>query len=248
MSIINAIILGVLQGLTEFLPVSSSGHLTVAQYFLALKEHVIFTNVCLHMGTLCALIFYLREDILKALKDKKQLLAIIFASVTTAILALIFKELLEGFFEKTSLIFVMLIINGVILLCTKNKKTCARPIGIREALAIGVIQAMAIIPGISRSGITIAVMIFLGIERREAFRFSFLVAIPVIFGAFLLKTKDVLSVDAMMPLAPLLIGFTFSFFSGLLALNWLKKVLDHSKLYLFGIYCLVAGFIFVICF
>ncbi len=134
----------------------------------------------------------------------------------------------------------ILFVNGIILLSIRNKNTRSVKIGIKQAILVGFIQCLAIFPGISRSGITIVAMIHSGIDRKDAFKFSFIISIPIIFAAFLLKIKDVYAyMDGQ--LSTLLVGTSLAFISGLLALKILKYIMNQSKLYVFGYYCIILS-------
>ncbi len=200
--ILKAIILGIVQGLTEFLPVSSSGHLEIAKYILndqSLAEQSMLMTVLLHGATALSTIIIFRKDIIEILKGLFQFevneefifsLKIILSMVPAAIIGLVFKEEIEALFDQQLLLVgLMLIVTGIILFFADRAKDTTKSVGFWNALIIGIAQAIAILPGISRSGATISTSVLLGIDRGKAARFSFLMVVPLILGAMILDTK-----------------------------------------------------------
>lgn len=235
------IILGVIQGLTEFFPVSSSAHLVIAEKLFGITENELAITVVLHLGTVLALLIFFFKDILRALKDKKILLYILTVTIITGAIGLSAKDFFEGLFSRPKFAAGALIITALILFGTKKFSGGKRDVlGFKDAGVLGLTQAIAIIPGVSRSGITISTLLFRGIGRELAFKFSFLASIPAILGAALLEAKDI-NIALNGNYHNLAAGFIFSFLSGLFALAVLRAVLHRAKFHYFGYYCLVAA-------
>ena len=266
MTFFEAILLGILQGLTEFLPVSSSGHLVLAQQFLGLKEPLVFFDVMLHVGTLAAVLVVYRDAIkrlmiggLSTLGDKelwrqpretlnssaelKFIGLILLGSIPTGIIAVLFKTELESFFDEVRLVSMMLILTGVILQLPRLRREKAdNPVGQLKtwhAPLIGIAQGCAITPGISRSGTTISLALFLGIPAKIAAEYSFLLSIPAILGAVALKIRDV--GDTTVPLHIVGTGMIASFIVGYIALRFLLVILNRGKFSVFSYYCIALG-------
>ena len=269
MTFLEAILLGILQGLTEFLPVSSSGHLVLAQQFLGLKEPLVFFDVMLHVGTLAAVLVAYREAIgrlviggLSALgnpqswrhssttfntsPELKFIWLILLGSIPTGVIAVVFKTQLESFFEEARLVSVMLILTGAILQLPRLRREEAdnssdeiRNLKTWHAPLIGIAQGCAITPGISRSGTTISLALFLGVPAKTAAEYSFLLSIPAILGAVALKIRDV--GDTVIPLYIVGGGMLASFIVGYIALRFLLVVLNRGKFSLFSYYCMGLG-------
>lgn len=239
---LKIIILGAIQGLTEFFPVSSSGHLVIAQHFLGIKEDAVFLITLLHIGTIMALLTFFSKDIWKALKTPEALWRIAIVTAVTGSMGLIFRKNFESLFDSTMLVAVFIIINGLILSLTRFFKKGIRPPGLIDSAIMGVAQGFAITPGISRSGLTITTLLARGIEREQAFQFSFIASIPAIIGAFLIEAKNI---DSSVSLNPVVVsaGLATSYLVGMASLLGLKKVIRSGKLHWFGYYCLLLGFI-----
>ena len=245
---LNYIILGVIQGLTEFFPVSSSAHLVIMQKILGLSGQELALSVVLHLGTALALILFFFKDILRLLRDLKSLSLILVVSIITGTIAIAGKDFFEGLFSSPKLVAVALIITGSILILTRKFMDAKRNnLGIQDAMILGLTQGIAIVPGISRSGITISTLLFRKIDRQTSFKFSFLASVPVILGAALLEAKKI---DFALKIEPInfAVGFTFSLLSGIFSLWVLKKVLHKAKFHYFGYYCIliaIAALVFV---
>ena len=256
MNEIDAIILGVIQGLTEFLPVSSSGHLEITRELLDTNQlpsdNLLMTSV-LHFATALSTILVFRKDIynlIKGLFDKENktsksyIIKILIAIVPAGLVGFLLSDEIEFLFSGNMiLVGIMLIITGTLLFLTKILKTKNFKISSLHALIIGLSQAFAVIPGISRSGATICTSLFLGNNKSEAAKFSFLIVIPVIFGAIL---KDVLSGDIFdneIKISILIIGFISSFLTGVLACKLMLKIVANNNLIYFSIYCFLLGII-----
>jgi len=258
MEIIYAIILGIVQGLTEFLPVSSSGHLYITNHILEIigkapynpKEHLLMT-VVLHFATAISTIIIFRKDILEILNGLLQFknndsfwfsLKIVLSMIPAALVGVFFNDEIEDLFgEALTLVGIMLIITGLLLFLAEKAKSSAKQVGVKHAILIGISQAIAILPGISRSGATISTAVLLGIDKEKAARFSFLMVVPLIFGKM---AKDILSGDiqyATTTFIPLLVGFIFAFLAGMLACKWMIKLVKSSQLKYFAYYCFAIG-------
>jgi len=214
MTILQAIFLGIVQGLTEFLPISSSGHLTIMQYVLGIPPDIPF-DITVHLATLLAVVIYFWSDIIELFKgfflglvqlfkkDKNGLAAnlyfrfsllIIVATIPTALMGLFFKDFFEGLFSSLFAVGGFLLVTGLIIILAERVKRGDKDLGkisFVDALIVGAAQGCAIAPGLSRSGTTISAALFRGLNRKLAARFSFIVALPAIFGAFLLQFKGV---------------------------------------------------------
>lgn len=240
MTPVQALILGLLQGLTEFLPVSSSGHLVIAQYFFGLLTPPVFFDVFLHLATALAIIVILWRSLLSL--DKKTLGFILLASLPAGIIGVLLNSSIAALFSSVKLVAVALLITGLLLFFTRYffsqaKNTC---LNWQNTLIIGLFQALAIIPGISRSGSTISAGIFAKLQPELVFNFSFLLALPAIFGAVLLQLKDSNFSSSFLDL-PLAVGFVAAFISGLFALKILKKFVSQGNFSFFAYYCLALG-------
>jgi len=237
------IFLGIVQGLTEFLPVSSSGHLIVAQRFLGIFSDEIALSVVLHLGTILALVIFFFKDILKALRSLKMVILIIIVTLITGVIGILGKDFFEGLFSAPKLISLQFAITGIILFLTRRFQEGKRKeLSRADAIVTGFAQAISIIPAISRSGITISALLFRKIDRQTAFNFSFLASIPAILGAALLEARKV---DTALNhnFANLISGFIASFITGILALIILKFVMQKAKFHYFSYYCFIIAII-----
>jgi undecaprenyl-diphosphatase len=258
METINAIILGFVQGLTEFLPVSSSGHLEIAKAVLG-EENVgkksMLMTVVLHFATALSTIIIFRKDLRDILNGLFQFqnnesfqfsLKIVLSMLPATIVGVIFNDEIESLFGgDITLVGGMLILTGLLLLLADKAKASEKNISTKDALLIGISQAIAILPGISRSGATISISVILGIDKEKSARFSFLMVVPLIFGKM---AKDILSgeiVTADVHLLSLLTGFTVAFFTGIFACNWMIKLVKNSQLKYFSYYCFAIGIIVI---
>ena len=256
MEIIDAIILGIIQGLTEFLPVSSSGHLELGKAILgdnSVPEESLMFTVVLHFATALSTMVVFRKDILEILKgilkfewnDDLQFVSKIALSMVPAIIiGVFFEDQLEKLFGGNILLVgFMLIVTAVLLFMADQAKDTRKPVSFANALIIGVSQAIAMLPGISRSGATISTSVLLGNDKTKAARFSFLMVVPLIFGKI---AKDILGGDLTYDSSnfkSLSIGFIAAFISGLFACTWMIALVKKSKLSYFAIYCIIVGLI-----
>lgn len=259
---LTAVTLGIVQGLTEFLPVSSSGHLVLAQRFFGLTAPQILFDIVLHLGTLAAVLLFVRKELGALVKtafspvwlnpvkawevdpDFRMMILIILACVPTALIGLLFKDWLVGLFASTRAVGWALMATGTILVLTRfvplGGPRRSLP-GAWGAAIMGLAQGMAIIPGLSRSGTTIAAGLFLGLGREAAARFSFLLFVPAIFGALILELSSQ-SGEKLMA-APAAAGFFSALAAGYLALLILVKILTRGRFHYFAPYCWLAGII-----
>lgn len=248
MPIIKYIFLGIIQGLTEFLPVSSSAHLVIFQGLFGLEKNQILLDIVLHLGTLLAVIVFLFKDIRNLLK-RRVLVYIFLATAITCVIVIKGQDFFESMFVSAKNLSLPLLITGIILLCTKKIAQGKRGISdlkVGDAVWFGIVQGLAVIPGISRSGITISTLLFRHVEKETAFKFSFLASILAILGALFFKLKAFSQVG-FLEFRYMALGFLAAFFSGLIALKILLSVIRRARLHLFGYYCLVlAGILLLI--
>jgi undecaprenyl-diphosphatase len=230
------LLLSALQGATEFLPVSSSGHLLLFSKFLQVDIDL-QTVVLLHAGSLFAIVLLVYRGIFKALRNWKILLNLVISTLPAMFVGLLFEEQVEAVFSKVSFLPFFFIITAVFLLLAslKDGEKSLDHMSARDALLIGLFQAIAILPGVSRSGMVLSAALLLSYEKREAVTYTFLMAIPVLLGASLLKLRETALV--MNP------AFLVSFLSSLVALLILKKIVLIRKLRWFADYCLIIAFI-----
>jgi undecaprenyl-diphosphatase len=259
-TILQGIILGLIQGLTEFLPVSSSGHLAVVQSLMKIDEKLLLPfDVLLHVATLLVVLIYFRREVAALVRgaflvfrrpqpgspgqdDRRLFLYVFFASIPTAIIALLIRKFVEQALSDLVAVGVFLIITGIVLFVTRRFGEAGRPFGQmrpRDSLIVGIVQGIAALPGISRSGSTISAGIFLGLERRLAARFSFLIFIPAMIGATLLEARKITAL-AVSPWA-LIAGAAVAFVSGLLAIVVVFRVLERRRFAWFAPWCWLVG-------
>ena len=264
MTVFEAAILGLIQGLTEFLPVSSSGHLVLTEHLLNIHTSSDITfEVFVHFGTFLSVVvvfwkdvvgilqsfvrafipFRLSKDYYREHEHFRLAVAILIGSIPAAVIGIRYEDSIAQAFTDPKLVAVMLVITGLILFLTGLAKPQeGRRVGLVSAFLIGCAQAMAIIPGISRSGSTISAALYLKVEPYHAARFSFLMSLPVIAGATLLKTKDlIMDGGASEGLFTLFVGMAVSFGSGYVAIKVLLKIIERGKLRWFSLYCLTVG-------
>lgn len=240
---IKHMILGIIQGLTEFLPVSSSGHLVIMQRLSGIFGHELALVVVLHLGTTLALIIFFFKDIIKAVGNIKLLSFIAIVTLITGIIGALGKDFFESLFSSPKIVACALLFTGIILILSRTFMDAKRQTpGIKDAIILGLAQAIAIIPGISRSGLTISTLLFRKLNRETAFRLSFLASIPAVLGVAVLELRQI-SVWYNLELKNFTIGFIFSFLTGLLSLRILKIIMMKAKLHYFGYYCILVGII-----
>jgi undecaprenyl-diphosphatase len=265
MNLLSSIFLGIIQGLAEFLPVSSSGHLVIFQNLMGFKEPEILFDVSLHLGTLLAVFIFFRADLMRIVIDIKEYLTdiaikkipvssikerphalfalwVIIATIPTGIIGAVFKDTLESLFGKVQMVGIMIIITGIILGITRlipQSYMKKNRVGIVSALIVGFAQGLAITPGISRSGTTIVAGLLCGMERELAARFSFLMSIPAIMGALVLQlsSNEFTSIE----FTPMIAGFITAAIIGFFALKVLMKMVKRGNLAWFAPYCWIVG-------
>ena len=259
MGILEAILIGVIQGLTEFLPVSSSGHIELSKAILGTniegEENVLFT-VILHAATALSTIIIFRKEITQIFKglfmftwnDEFEFSLRIFISMFPAtIVGVVFKDEIDDFFTgQIMLVGFMLLITGIVLFLADKAKNTTKDVSILEAVLIGIAQAIAILPGISRSGATIGTSVLLGVDRTKAAKFSFLMVVPLIFGKM---TKLILDGEISFQSNDFVaygVGFLSAFLVGLLACTWMIALVKKSQLKYFSFYCFIVGIIAIV--
>jgi len=272
----QGIILGFIQGLTEFLPVSSSGHLALMRAAGfggdTLKQMPLVFDVSVHVATLFAILLYFHREVLslvsgfvvtclsvspkyrpqpssRAAADRKLFLYVLIASVPTAIIGLLIKPYAENQFQHPLPVGLMLILTGLFLYATRKYRDPGREFGLLnplDAAVVGIVQGIAVMPGLSRSGSTISTGIIIGLERKVAARFSFLIAVPAIVGASILEVPKLFRTGAEGMLGPTLVGAVVAFAAGYAAIFALMRVLERRRLIYFAPYCWVLGAIAVI--
>ena len=256
MEIIDAIVLGIIQGLTEFLPVSSSGHLEIGKAILgdnSIPEESMMVTVVLHFATALSTIVVFRKDIAEIFKGLFQFkyneetefsLKIILSMIPAALVGVFFEEELETLFGG-NILFVgfMLLITALLLWLADKARDTGKPVSFSNALVIGISQAIAILPGISRSGATISTSVLLGNDKGKAARFSFLMVVPLILGKIAKDILDGKLAGTTVDFVPLAFGFVAAFIAGLVACTWMIALVKKSKLRYFAIYCFVVGLI-----
>lgn len=267
MDIIQAIILGIVQGLTEFLPVSSSAHLVFAPQILGVQSSLAFDTI-LHVGSLVAVVVYFWNDIIHMIKSfvsslldipkgrfkeglqedqfKKLAWFVIIGTIPAGLAGVLFKDFFEGLFNNIPAVGFFLIITGLLLWGSEriskrvSNKRSLKEMTLKNSLIIGIFQALAIAPGISRSGATISAGLFLGLERELAARYSFLLSIIAILGAALVQVKDISSMFDINT-GVLVAGFLAAAISGYLAIKLLLKLIKERSLMVFAYYCWIVG-------
>ncbi|MFC1538764.1 undecaprenyl-diphosphate phosphatase [Candidatus Latescibacterota bacterium] len=273
MTYFQAIFLGILQGITEFFPVSSSGHLVIVQKLFGIEENILAFDIYLHVGTLLSVITVFHKSILVLVQgflssikailsnrltvknvlsssyELRVIIAIFVGTIPAVIVGFAFKDFIESLFHNPDLVLMSLLFTALVLIATFFVRQHKNRISSMNGFVIGLAQALAIIPGVSRSGMTISTALFLGVKREDAGEFSFLLSIPVILGAALLELKDSFSFGhSLLSWDIAVIGLVTSFISGWLSLVFLMRIVRHGKIGYFGFYCiavvLIGFFIF----
>ncbi len=259
MSWIEALILGIVQGLTEFLPVSSSGHLEIVKALFGdtlVAEESLFMTVMMHGATALSTIVIFRKEIAEIFTGLFQFkwneqtifsVKIILSMIPAAFVGVVFNDQIEALFDgRILLVGFMLLLTALLLFLADKAKTTDKSVGYKDAIIIGISQAIAILPGISRSGATISTSVLLGVDRGKAARFSFLMVVPLILGKV---AKDLMSSEFTVSsnsFFPVFIGFLAAFVTGLFACTWMIKLVKRSKLTYFAIYCAIVGVIAIV--
>jgi undecaprenyl-diphosphatase len=258
MDYFEAFLLGIVQGLTEFLPISSSGHIEISKVILGSSfdknEGLLFT-IILHFATALSTMFIFRKDIINIFKglltkkwneSKKFSLSILISMIPAVFIGLLYEDFINSLFNGSLiLVAAMLYITGLLLFLSDFLKLKKKEITYKNSFIIGLAQAIAILPGISRSGATIATSVIMGIDREKAARFSFIMVIPLIFGSMFKSMIDYDFDLESFNILSLLIGFISAFITGLFACKWMIRLVKSSKLYYFSIYCWIVGSIIV---
>lgn len=253
-STLRSIVLGIIQGLTEFLPVSSSGHLEIAKYILgdtSLAEQSMLMTVSLHAATALSTIVVFRKDIAQIIgglfhrewnEEKIFSLKIILSMIPAAMVGILLESEIEMLFDRRILLVsAMLVITGLLLLLADRAKVSGKKVSYRDAIIIGIAQAIAILPGISRSGATISTSVLLGIGREKAARFSFLMVVPLILGKMAKDIMDGSLSENTVQAMPLIVGFIAAFLTGVIACIWMIRLVKASKLSYFSVYCWIVA-------
>ena len=257
--VFRALVLGIVQGLTEFLPVSSSGHLELAKWILqddSVAAESMLMTVTLHAATALATLVVFRKDVAEILSDlfkfkwndgTKFAALILVSMIPAAAVGVIFDDLMESLFDRQIvLVALMLIVTGLLLFLADRATNTGKPVGWTQAIIVGISQAIAILPGISRSGATISTSVLLGVDRSKAARFSFLMVVPLILGKM---AKDLIDGDfgGTVDIPSLTIGFAAAFFTGIAACVWMIKLVKQAELKWFAYYCFaVAAVVLVV--
>lgn len=262
MSTLQAIFLGLVQGLTEFLPISSSGHLALGQNLLRVNDpSVLSFDVYVHFGTLISVCVIFWRDILEIIRSTWSALvswrfreayrtvdhvrlgvAILVGSIPAAVVGLMFRRAIEDAFSDPKQVAVNLVLTGLILFLTRLARSSeGRKLGLVTGFIVGIAQAVAILPGISRSGTTMSTALFLGFSPALAARFSFLLSIPVIAGAALLESKTVVTRGLETGFAPVVLGMISATVTGYIAIKLLLRVMENGRFSWFAFYCLALG-------
>lgn len=258
MTLLEGIVLGIIQGITEFLPVSSSGHLVIASRLFDINDGNLFYSVMLHFSSLLAVLIYFRKDVIKLIISFFELLArinktkrketlnlherivllIIAGTIPTVIIGLLFKDFFETLYNNINSVGIALLFTGFILIISEKiskPKYSLIDIPFYKTVFIGIFQGIAIIPGVSRSGSTIVGSLFMGLEKEDAARFSFLLSIPAIIGATLIELLSINTTGVVLN-ANLMIGMITSFLFGMISIGILINLIKKGKLYYFAIY------------
>ncbi len=253
-SFIETVILGVLQGLTEWLPVSSSGHLALAKEFFGWQPPVIF-YVLLHLGTLVVVAAFFRKDIVKVLAALARRdfssewgrlgVCVVVGSVPTAIIGYVFEGLFESFFENLLVVGVALLATGFLLFFSERREG-DKALSYLDSLLIGIAQGIAIIPGVSRSGATISTGLLRRMKREIVFRFSFLLSIPAVLGATVAESGDLGLLVGELDVAAVAVGVVASMIVGYLSLKILQRIIIEQRFHWFAFYCWAVGTLVVV--
>lgn len=245
MQYIDTLILAILQGLTEFLPISSSGHLVIGQKLLDIDLPGNAFEVVLHIGTLMSVVTVFRVELKTLLfnlndsSNRYYISAITIGTIPALLVGLLLKDYTSLIFDNIRFVSVSLVFTGVMLITSKFIIKRNVKLTLFIGIVIGLAQAVAIIPGISRSGTTICMGVLMGLSASEAAKFSFLLSIPVIIGAGLLTAMNIETIPFGLDI--ILLGILFSYLVGWISLKWLLTILSTGKLYWFGVYCLIIG-------
>ena len=245
MGLLEAVISGIVQGVAEFLPISSSGHLVILHKLMGFSEPEILFDLFLHLGTLVAVFIVFGSEIIESVTTKKRAgFLVLLGSVVTFVFALLFIKNIEAAFSNVKTVGIMFIVTGVWLIAGNFIRVGTEGMTAFKAALIGMAQGIGALPGISRSGATISTGLFLGLDGQASAKFSFLLSIPAIIGAFLFKVKE-----SGLNLSGININYFIGFFIacivGVLSLKLLLKALYRNKFHWFGAYCILAGMLVI---
>lgn len=253
MTCFQSFILGVIQGLTEFIPLSSSGHLVIIPELLGWESHSTALDITLHTGTLLALLIYFRKDLIAIIKklDKNLAFKLILSSIPAGLVGLFFEDFIDKNFKSTMIIALMLIVVGVVMIFIRkikiNSTKVIQDLQFKNALYIGCFQTIALIRGTSRSGITILGGLFNKLSLKEATRYSFLMAIPIIAAV---STKQIIKFKEFgfenLMINTLITGFLSSMLSGLISIKFMMNIFEKIGLKYFGVYRVILGFLIIL--
>ena len=239
---------GAVQGITEFLPVSSSGHLAILQGFYGWSEPAVFFDICLHLATLAAVVTYFGKDIVDILRRRDTLMigCIAVSMVPAVIVGFLFEKKIEAAFASPKIVSALFLVTALVLFAgqwaVKFRVSRETRMSFGRAVVIGIAQSIAILPGVSRSGMTVSAGLLTGIDTEKAFRFSFLMSVPIILAAACLKAlKTDLGAEIGASAESYVAGMATAFILGILSLSVFSKVMKSKKLYIFGIYCFLLG-------
>lgn len=254
-----SIIYGIIQGITEFLPVSSSAHLLIFHQLFNLKFDSLIFDVALHLGTLFALLIYFRKKLFiylinsftkKINKDSELLIAILFATLPAGLAGYYFENIIDLYLRNIFVISITLILLGILLILADKKTTAKYSLenfGFRKIFGVGIMQALALIPGVSRSGITITSGLFLNLDKKSSAELSFLLAIPIIIGASLKQASEInFTILSSIEIQTLVFGILSSFISGYFVIKYFIKFLEKNSLAVFGWYRIVLGLVLIV--
>ncbi len=248
----QAIILGIIQGLTEFLPISSSGHLVLFQKVLGITEPTLTFDISVHVGTLLAVFAAFRKEILSLLKKPFQRLTwlLLAGTIPTAVIGIAFKDYFEKVFQSGSTLGFEFFITGLVILAAEklgSGRKSEKGASYLDAAFVGIMQGAAIMPAVSRSGLTISGALFRGFDKEFAAKFSFLLSIPAILGAAAVKVKDAMEATrGSLDLAPLILGSIAAALAGYLSINYMITALRKGKLRYFSYYVFIIGMLIII--
>ena len=254
MNVFQGIVLGIIQGVTEFLPVSSSGHLVLFEKMFGITEPVIIFDVILHLGTLVPVIIIFWDKIFDLIKKpmQKYVWLVILATMPAVIIALLFGDWIENLFNQANFLWLAFFVTGIILILAdrnfENNKKEDKDILFKDAFIIGLMQALAIVPGISRSGSTIGGSLICGLKKETASRFAFILSVPIIIGAVVFELKKVLfgNISFNFDWPVFFFGFVSAMLSGYLAIKFMIKLINNRKLKFFAYYVIGLGFLILL--
>jgi len=252
MNLIQAIILGVIQGFAEFLPISSSGHLLLLQNIFGIEYNLLTFSVILHVGTLIPVFIVYFSEIIKLVKNpfQKTTFLLFLGTAPTVLIVLLFGDVIDSMFNYANFLGIGFIVTAILLFITDRTEGSGKEdISYKDALFVGFVQAIAVTPGISRSGSTIAGALSRGVDRKAAAQFTFLLSIPAVLGAIVLELRDILTGTtdiSTFEVVPMTAGFLASAISGYLAIKIMLKIIVMSKLRYFSYYMFVVGGLIII--